>query len=78
MDMDLNINNYDFDDILKLFKIKHDYNLDDLKNIKQIVVQTHPDKSGLPKEYFLFYTQAFKLLKNVYQYTKRIKTRQRY
>ena len=71
MDMDLNINNYDFDDILKLFKIKHDYNLDDLKNIKQIVVQTHPDKSGLPKEYFLFYTQAFKLLKNVYQYTNK-------
>ena len=49
MDIDLNINNYDFDDILKLFKIKYDYNLDDLKNIKQIVLQTHPDKSGLPK-----------------------------
>jgi hypothetical protein len=32
------------------------------------VVQTHPDKSGLDKKYFLFYSKAFKILKKVYDY----------
>ena len=51
-DLDLDLNNYELDDILNLFKL--DYNFDEaaLKQAKKIVLQTHPDKSKLPKEYF--------------------------
>ena len=53
--MDLDINNYNLDDLLKLFKISAHFGESDLKKAKQIVLKTHPDKSGLPSEYFLFY-----------------------
>lgn len=58
--MDLDIENYDLDDILKLFKISKNFTEEDLKTAKKIVLKTHPDKSGLPPEYFRFYSQAYK------------------
>ncbi len=58
--MDLNIENYDLDDILKLFKMSKNFTEEDLKSAKKIVLKTHPDKSGLPPEYFRFYSQAYK------------------
>ena len=51
MNIDLNIDNYELDDILNLFKIDYDFNHDDLKRVKKYVLQTHPDKSKLSKEY---------------------------
>ena len=53
--MDLDINNYNLDDILNLFKIPSNFTESHLKMAKQIVLKTHPDKSGLSSEYFLFY-----------------------
>lgn len=58
--MDLNIENYDLDDILKLFKMPKNFVEEDVKAAKKIVLKTHPDKSGLPPEYFRFYSQAYK------------------
>ena len=46
--MDLDINNYNLDDLLNLFKISAHFGESDLKRAKQIVLKTHPDKSGLP------------------------------
>ena len=66
--LDLDINNYNLDDILRLFKVDYNFNEDDIKNCYKTVLKLHPDKSGLDKEYFLFYTKAFKVLKNVYEY----------
>ena len=66
MNMDLNIDNYGLDDILKLFKIDYDFNHDDLKRVKKYVLQTHPDKSKLSKEYFLFFTKAYKIIFAIY------------
>ncbi len=65
--IDLDINNYDLYDLLKLFKLDSDYNESDLKNIKRLVLMTHPDKSGLDKDYFLFYSNAYKILVNIYK-----------
>ena len=62
MDIDLDIENYDFNDLLKLFNINYNFNAEDLKQCYKIVLKTHPDKSGLNKEYFLFYSKAFKIL----------------
>ena len=60
--MDLDINNYELADILNLFKLPVMFEEPHLKQAKIIVLQMHPDKSRLPKEYFLFFTKAYKIL----------------
>lgn len=53
--LDLNIHNYELNDLLGLFELPFHFDDSDLKNAKRIVLKTHPDKSGLDKEYFLFF-----------------------
>ena len=65
--MDLNIHNYDLNDLLTLFKLPFHFKENDLKEAKKIVLKTHPDKSGLDKEYFLFFSQAYKYLLKIHQ-----------
>jgi len=69
--VDLNIDNYDLDDILALFRIPKDFNESQLKSAKQIVLKTHPDKSRLPPEYFIFYSKAYKTLFSVWEFRKK-------
>uniref|UniRef100_A0A6C0HS37 J domain-containing protein n=1 Tax=viral metagenome TaxID=1070528 RepID=A0A6C0HS37_9ZZZZ len=69
---DLNIDNYTMDDILKLFKIT-DFNENEMKQAKKMVLMTHPDKSRLPSEYFFFYTRAYKILYSIYQFKNKMK-----
>ena len=66
--VDLNIDNYSYEDILELIHLDYNFGLDELKNAKKIVLQTHPDKSKLQKEYFLFYSKAYKMLYYVYEF----------
>ena len=66
--MDLDITNYDYDDILKLFKVGQHFNEEDLKKAKKQVLASHPDKSGLDKSYFLFFSSAYKILFNIYNF----------
>ena len=66
--IDLNIENYSYKDLLKLFHLEFYYSFDDLKQAKQIVYKTHPDKSRLPKEYFLFFSKAYKILIKLYSF----------
>jgi len=67
-DIDLNIENYDLADLLALFKLDFDFNADDLKRVKKMVMQTHPDKSGLDKTYFLFFSAAYKIIFSIYEF----------
>jgi len=66
--VDLNVENYNLNEILELFKLDYDFNSSDLKKAKRVVLMTHPDKSKLPKEYFLFYTKAYKMLYYVFEF----------
>ena len=66
MNMDLNIDNYDLNDILKLFHIPIAFNADHLKSAKKVVLKMHPDKSKLDKEYFLFFTKAYRIIYQIY------------
>ena len=67
--LDLNIDNYSLDDILNLLKVQSvDFDEEDLKAAKKIVLKTHPDKSGLPPQYFLFYSKAYKMLYSIYEF----------
>jgi hypothetical protein len=64
--LDLNIDNYNLPDILGLFGLPTLFNEDDLKRAKLAVLKTHPDKSQLPKEYFLFFTKAYRIIHQIY------------
>ncbi len=66
--VDLNVENYNLNEILELFKLDYDFNSSDLKKAKRVVLMTHPDKSKLPKEYFLFYTKAYKMLYYIFDF----------
>ena len=53
--LDLNLDNYGLDELLALFKIDDIMNEDNLSQAKSIALKMHPDKSGLDKDYFLFF-----------------------
>jgi hypothetical protein len=63
-EIDLNIDNYELQDILNLFNINYDFGEKEMRIAKKIVLQSHPDKSKLDKKYFLFFTKAYKYLYN--------------
>ena len=65
--LDLNIHNYDLNDLINLFRVPFHFKEEHLKDAKKIVLKTHPDKSGLDKEYFLFFSQAYKYLLKIHQ-----------
>lgn len=67
MDLDLDIRNYELRDILNLFKLPSIFTEAHMREAKLTVMRTHPDKSGLDKEYFLFFSKAYKILHEVYQ-----------
>ena len=48
--LDLDLNNYGLNDILKLFNLDYDFNKEGLKQAKKVVLMTHPDKSYLDKK----------------------------
>ena len=64
--LDLNIDNYNLPDILALFNLPTLFNEEDLKRARLAVLKTHPDKSQLPKEYFMFFTKAYRILHQIY------------
>lgn len=71
-ELDLNIDNYDYKDILNLFKIPVNFGANDLKQAKKRLLLLHPDKSGLDKKYFLFFSQAYKTIYSIYQFREKI------
>jgi len=64
--LDLNIENYELQDILNLFSISNDFTKYELKQCKKQVLMTHPDKSKLSKDYFLFFSSAYKILYQIF------------
>lgn len=67
--LDLNIENYTLNDIIKLFDIKTT-KLDDniMKQAKKKVLMMHPDKSNLDSKFFLFFSKAYKTLFGIYEF----------
>ena len=66
--IDLNIENYELEDILNLFKVPSNLSVEHLKEAKKIVLKTHPDKSGLHPDYFRFFSKAYKVLYNIWEF----------
>lgn len=73
--LDLSIDNYDLNDLLNLFNLHYTFDINDLKQAKKIVLQTHPDKSGLDKAYFLFFSSAYKIIYSIYAFRQQDKNK---
>lgn len=69
--VDLDISNYNLEDILRLFQIPENFNEADLKRAKQQVLRLHPDKSRLDPKYFLFYSKAYKTLYSIWDFNNK-------
>ena len=67
-DLDLDLDNYDLDDILNLFHLNHDFSYRDLKSAMKIMHKVHPDKSGLDTKYFIFFKEAYSILLGLYKH----------
>jgi len=67
--MDININNYSIEAIYKLFGVQNRILTDEvMKEAKKIALKAHPDKSRLEPKYFLFFSEAYKRLFNIYEF----------
>lgn len=66
--VDLNIDNYNLTDLLNLFKLNQDFTENELKSCKKMVLKLHPDKSSLDKKYFIFFSNAYKILYNIWTF----------
>jgi hypothetical protein len=69
--MDLTLEHYSLDELLKLFKLPKNFTEQQLKAARKIVVSVHPDKSKLPNEYFLFFYNAYALLESIHKFNQR-------
>ena len=65
---DFNLDNYDLDDLLNLFSITHTLSKDELILAKQKVLKSHPDKSNLSSDYFIFFKRAYERLLQIYTF----------
>jgi len=63
---------YKFDEILDLFGLSYEISIDDIKRAKKTVLMTHPDKSKLGPEYFLFYKKAFDMVYRFYENQQKV------
>lgn len=62
--IDLNIENYTFNDILQLFKLSSNYGINDLNEKKSILIKLNPENSHLDKKYYNFFLKAYNILNN--------------
>ena len=60
--MDLDIEHYTYDELRSVLGLPSPYTREQWKASMSIVKQTHPDKSGLGPEYFIFFRRAYALL----------------
>ena len=63
---DLEIANYNLEDILNLFNLSYNFTKDDLKGAQRKAYTMHPDKSKLPATYFIFFMKAYTILKEIF------------
>lgn len=69
----LDIRQYGLDEIYALFGVRREtLSIEDLKKAKQRVLMTHPDKSGMPPDYFIFYKKALEVLATDYAEQHRV------
>lgn len=71
--MDLELDHYDYSELLGLFELSSPYTKEQWKGAYSVVKRMHPDKSGLPGAYFDFFRRAHALLGSILQ-TRGVRT----
>lgn len=74
--LELDVRKYSLEDLLHLFQLnnvpgkalREILTEDTLKQAKRIVARMHPDKSRLPNQYFVFFSEAYAELERMYQH----------
>jgi len=68
LNIDLNLDNYSCHELFNLFGIQG-RQLDEqlMKSVKKIVLKTHPDKSKLHSDYYIFFSKAYNRLYSLYK-----------
>ena len=68
MNFNLDIQNYNFKEILKLFDLNdnQEVSIQDMKKAKIKVLSMHPDKLKLSSQYFIFFKKAYEILAQYY------------
>ena len=69
-DLDLDINNYNYNEILELLNSNNNFNEHDLKESKKLILKLHPDKCNIKKEIFIFYSEVYNLVYKVWKTTQ--------
>jgi hypothetical protein len=65
--LDLDIDSYDLREVLDLFDMPLDFGEEDVKRAKKKALMSHPDKSGLEAEVFMFYAKAYKIVLSLWK-----------
>jgi hypothetical protein len=63
----LNINMYSLEELLGLFDLTYELDMEGVKRAKKKVLMLHPDKSRLSSDYFIFYKRAFEVIVQFYE-----------
>lgn len=67
MSHNLDINTYSLEEIMGLLNLNFNLTEESMMKAKKKVLMTHPDKSKLPPDYFIFYKQAYEIVLNIYK-----------
>lgn len=70
--MDLDIEHYSLQELLKLFKLTENFTQAEFKDARRIVHALHPDKCNQDIKYYLFFKQAYSLLESVNSFKHKI------
>jgi len=70
--MDLDIEHYSLQELLKLFKLNENFTFAEFKDARRIVLALHPDKCNQDIKYYLFFKQAYSLLESVNSFKHKI------
>ena len=70
--MDLDIDHYSLQELLKLFKLNENFTSAEFKDARRIVLALHPDKCNQDIKYYLFFKKAYSLLESVNSFKHKI------
>ena len=69
MNINLNEESYDYNGLLELFSLTHNFNANELRQAKRKVLKLHPDKCKLDLKYYLFFRKMYYKLEEIYNFT---------
>ena len=67
----LNLDEYNLEDIMDLFGLDHGFTESNLRDAKKVVMKVHPDKSQLDQKFFIFFSKAYNILCYIFKFREK-------